>query len=103
MPKKIIVHDKICCYPIESTNVRDLIEELQEYVDEYGSTLYLEKEYDYESYTYYLLYSREETDKEYNQRMKKNKKEKENKALAAEKRIEKLEAELKRLKSTNKK
>jgi hypothetical protein len=63
-------------------------------------------EYDYEPYedgAYYLYKHREETDKEYNKRMKLLEKEKAEKAKAKERKLEKLKKDLASLSAADKK
>jgi hypothetical protein len=62
--------------------------------------------YDYEPYedgAYYLYKYREETDKEYNKRVKQLEKEKEEKAKAKERKLEKLKKDLASLSDADKK
>ena len=82
--------------------LKDLIAALQEELDAGWVGL----EYDYEPYedgAYYLYKFREETDKEYEKRMKQREKEKADKAKAKERKLKQLKKDLASLSDADKK
>ena len=78
--------------------VVDLIDCLQQVKDKYGEDAYVEIGYDCENIDYILKFQREETEKEYQKRLKKEEKQKEAKRKDAEKKKEKELKEYNRLK-----
>lgn len=75
--------------------LRDYISGL---IEKYGESAYVEVEYDYENTDYRVKYEREETDREYTSRLKREEKEERQKKAALKKKEEKERKEFERLK-----
>jgi len=96
-PKKIQVKETQKYYGDIDGKLEDIISSLQAELDAGWEGIESEYEWDYggEKYTEYYLYKhREETDKEYEKRMKQLEKEKADKAKAKERKLQQLKKDL---------
>lgn len=105
-PKKIQVKETQKYYGDIDGKLEDIISSLQAELDAGWEGIESEYEWDYggEKYTEYYLYKhREETDKEYEKRMKQLEKEKAEKVKAKERKLQQLKKDLASLSDADKK
>jgi hypothetical protein len=105
-PKKIQVKETQKYYGDIDGKLEDIISSLQAELDAGWEGIESEYEWDYggEKYTEYYLYKhREETDKEYDKRMKQLEKEKAEKVKAKERKLQQLKKDLASLSDTDRK
>ena len=95
MTKKLVWDAESVKFEGRLTWLREYVENL---IEKYGESAYVEIEYDYENIDYVVRYEREETDKEYTKRLKEEEKRKAAQLLQQQKKEEKERKEFERLK-----
>jgi hypothetical protein len=104
--KKIKVRETAKYYDVFEGSLEGIIASLQAELDSGWEGIEQDYEYDYggDKYTVYKLYKhRDETDQEYNKRMKQLEKEKEEKVKAKERKLQQLKKDLASLSDADKK
>ena len=95
MTKKLVWDEESVDFEGRLTWLREYVENL---IEKYGESAYVEIESDYENTDYVVKYEREETEKEYTKRLKEEEKQKAAQLLQQQKKEEKERKEFERLK-----